>query len=78
MAKKPQAPQPVKPVSYTELSGLSKADLSKKASELREEIVSLKRATIAGEVQNFKVTGVKRKELARTLTALSTKGEEEK
>ncbi len=37
MAKKPQAPQPVKPVSYTELSGLSKADLSKKASELREE-----------------------------------------
>ncbi len=67
-----------KSTSFKDLSAMTAADLSKKSVELRKELVMLKKSTIDGVVQNYKISGQKRKELARTLTALNQKSKEEK
>lgn len=67
-----------KKMSFKELQSLSADDLNKKSTELRKELVVLKKSTIEGVVQNYKISGQKRKELARTLTALNQKSKEEK
>ena len=69
MAKKP----------FAELTALSVDELSKKAVELRNEIVTLTRGTRMREVQNVRALGAKKRELARVLTAsvqVSAKKEE--
>lgn len=69
MAKKP----------FAELTALSVDELSKKAAELRNEIVTLTRGTRMREVQNVRALGAKKRELARVLTAsvqISAKKEE--
>lgn len=45
-------------------------DLIKKSTELRAEIVEMKRRVHMGEVQNPRVLRVKRRDLARVLTVL--------
>ena len=65
-------------MSFKELQSLSADDLNKKSTEIRKELVVLKKSTIEGVVQNYKISGQKRKELARTLTALNQKSKEEK
>jgi ribosomal protein L29 len=67
-----------KKMSFKELQSLSADDLNKKSTEIRKELVVLKKSTIEGVVQNYKISGQKRKELARTLTALNQKSKEEK
>ncbi len=67
-----------KGISFKELNAMSAEDLNKKSLELRTELVILKKSTIDGVVQNYKISGQKRKELARTLTALNQKSKEEK
>lgn len=57
------------PVDYIKMS---EAELIKAIAELRHDIVTLKRGTISGEVQNVHAYGARRKELARALTALNT------
>lgn len=76
--KKPAPLKTLKPVTFTDLAAMNKADLDKKVTELRSEIVSIKRGTLSGDVQNYKVASHKRKELARALTALNAKSGEEK
>ncbi len=49
----------------------STAELTSAATNLREEIVELKRHLRMGEVQNVRVLREKRKDLARILTVLS-------
>lgn len=56
---------------------LSKADLLKKSAELREEVITIKRSTKEGGVQNYRAHTQKRRELARALTALNAKAEGE-
>lgn len=53
-----------------EIRKLSTAELTTKATGLREEIASLKRGLHLGEVQNVRVVRGKRKDLARILTVL--------
>jgi ribosomal protein L29 len=67
-----------KSTSFKELTSMSVEDLNHKSTELRKELVTLKKSTIDGVVQNYKISGQKRKELARTLTALNQKSKEEK
>ena len=50
-------------------SALNEKELSNKIDELRKDIAELKRGNIVGEVQNVRVYGGRRKELARALTA---------
>ncbi len=77
-AKKPEPKTASKSLTSKEINALSQADLQTKAIELRSEIVSLKRGMIGDEVQNVRACSVKRRELARVLTALGSKSEEEK
>lgn len=63
-----------KEVNYKELA---KAELTKIVAELKEELVILKKGTIMGDVQNVRAYKFKRRELARVLTALNGKGQEE-
>lgn len=51
---------------------MSEADLIKAIATLREDVVTLKRGTVMGEVQNVRAYNARRKELARALTALNT------
>jgi len=51
---------------------MSEADLLQAIASLREDVVTLKRGTIMGEVQNVRAYSARRKELARALTALNT------
>jgi len=51
---------------------MSEAELSKAIEALREDLVTLKRGTVMGEVQNVHAYGDRRKELARALTARNT------
>ena len=51
---------------------MSEADLVKAVATLREDVVTLKRGTISGEVQNVRAYSARRKELARALTTLNT------
>lgn len=53
-----------------EIRKLSTDNLTKQASDLRDEIAELKRRLHVGELQNVRVIRAKRKELARVLTVL--------
>ncbi len=53
-------------------------DLVAKTTELRDEIVEMKRRIHMGEVQNARVIRVKRRDLARMLTVLSEELSKEK
>ena len=54
------------------LAKIESADLVKASETLRKEISELKRNIHGGNVQNYKVFAVKKKELARVLTRIST------
>lgn len=79
MASTKKAPVVKKEVKLTasSIKELSKVELAKKATELRDEITILKRGTIIGDVQNVRAYSAKRKDLARVLTALNSRGQEE-
>lgn len=61
-----------KTLSPADYAKMSETDLLKAVVELRQDVVTLKRGTISGEVQNVHAYGARRKELARALTALNT------
>lgn len=61
-----------KTLKSTDYMKMNEAELLKAVAELRLDIVTLKRGTISGEVQNVHAYGARRKELARALTALNT------
>lgn len=50
------------------LAAIKSEDLVKNATALREEIASLRKGVRLGEVQNYKMIGKKRRELARVLS----------
>lgn len=57
---------------YTEkFAKMNHADLAKKASELRSEIVDMKKGVKLGDVQNTQIAKKNRKDLARVLTLLA-------
>lgn len=56
---------------------MPKSDLILLVKELKEESLILKRSTIMGDVQNVRAYKFKRRELAKALTALNSKGTEE-
>lgn len=64
-----------KKVNY---STMSASDLDTTINTLRTEAHELKRGTIAGDVQNVRAYGQKRKELARALTARRATSTEDK
>lgn len=72
------APKKATKVAYSDLTSMKREDLLSKVSELREEITTLRRGMHNGEVQNVRAAGVKKRELARVLTALSVVSAEEK
>lgn len=57
-------------MKIAEIRKLSTSQLTKQSSELRDEIVELRRRLYSGEVQNVRVIRSKRKDLARVLTVL--------
>ena len=57
-------------MKITEIRKLSTQQLTKQSSDLRDEIVELRRRIYSGEVQNVRVIRHKRKDLARLLTVL--------
>ncbi len=61
-----------KTLSSADYVKMNEADLLKAIVTLRQDVVTLKRGTISGEVQNVHAYGARRKELARALTALNT------
>lgn len=69
-AKKPASKAPAKVVDY---KALSLAELTEKVAELRDEAIALKRGTRIGDVQNVRAYSLKRRELARALTAQNAK-----
>lgn len=78
MATEKKAPKAAKSdAKKTDLSAMSIADLNKKAAELREEAITLKRNTLMGDVQNVRAYKLKRRELAQVLTASNRKAKEE-
>lgn len=57
---------------YTEkFTKMNHADLAKKASELRADIIEMKRGVKLGDVQNTQIAKKNRKDLARVLTLLA-------
>lgn len=74
-AKKPVAAK--SPAKTVDIKSLSKADLAKKVTELREEAAVLKRGMREGNVQNVRAYAAKRRDIARALTALNAKAEGE-
>lgn len=58
-------------MKVSEIRKQSTADLTSQATDLRNEIVELKRHLKMGEIQNVRVIRSKRKDLARVLTVLS-------
>ncbi|OGL30316.1 50S ribosomal protein L29 [Candidatus Saccharibacteria bacterium RIFCSPHIGHO2_02_FULL_47_12] len=58
-------------MKIAEIRKLSTAALTKESTELRAEIVELRRRVRMGEVQNVRQIRGKRKDLARMLTVLS-------
>lgn len=82
MAKKTEPVKPeatvVKAAKKVDISKMSADELSQKATEIRNDIVSLKKGILNGTVQNYKMGSVKKKELAIVLTALKLKSKEEK
>jgi ribosomal protein L29 len=57
-------------MKITDIRKQNTVELTKAATELREEIAELKRRTRMGEVQNVRIVRGKRKDLARILTVL--------
>jgi ribosomal protein L29 len=58
-------------MKISEIRKLPTAQLTVDTTNLREEIAELKRRVHMGEVQNTRLIRLKRKDLARMLTALS-------
>jgi ribosomal protein L29 len=58
-------------MKIADIRKLSTNELTAKSTELREEIVDLKRRLHMGEVTNVKVVREKRKDLARMMTVLT-------
>lgn len=58
-------------MKIVEIRKLKTEELTKRSSELRDEIVELRRRLYTGEVQNTRVIRTKRKDLARVLTVLA-------
>ena len=56
-----------------DIKALTAPELAKKVASLRLEAVELKRGTKTGDVQNVHAYNLKRKEIARALTALNSK-----
>lgn len=54
------------------LAKIESVDLKKAAETLRKDISDLKRGIRGGEVQNYNVYAVKKKELARVLTRIAS------
>jgi len=57
-------------MKIADIRKLKTEDVARQSTELREEIVELKRRLYSGEVQNTRVIRSKRKDLARMLTVL--------
>lgn len=57
-------------MKVVEIRKMPTGELTKQATDLREEIVTLKRQVSLGETGNVRVIRGKRKDLARTLTVL--------
>lgn len=58
-------------MKITEIRKFETSELVTKSTELREEIVEMKRRLYMGEVQNTRSLRTKRKELARLMTVMS-------
>jgi len=58
-------------MKIAEIRKLKTEELTKQSTELRDEIVELRRRMYSGEVQNVRIIRSKRKDLARILTVLS-------
>jgi len=58
-------------MAKVDITKMDKEELSVKASELRVEITDLTRGIRSGDVQNVRSRTLKRRELARVLTALN-------
>lgn len=58
-------------MKISEIRKLPTAQLTVDSTKLREEIAELKRRVHMGEVENTRLIRLKRKDLARMLTALS-------
>jgi ribosomal protein L29 len=65
-------------VKIVEIRKLTTAELAKETSNLREEIVELRRRLYSGEVQNVRILRNKRKDYARMLTVLSEQLQKER
>lgn len=73
--KATKSPETTKKLDY---SSMKSTDIVKKVNNLKEEIATLRRNMLIGDVQNHHAYIQKRRELARALTAqkLNTKREE--
>ena len=58
-------------MKIVEIRKFDTGELAAKSTELREEIVEMKRRLYMGEVQNTRSLRVKRRDLARIMTVLS-------
>ena len=58
-------------MKIAEIRKFETGELAAKSTELREEIVEMKRRLYMGEVQNTRSIRVKRRDLARIMTVLS-------
>lgn len=58
-------------MKIAEVRKLSTAELATKSTELREEIATLRRQLVMGELQSSRIIRNKRHDLARVLTVLS-------
>ncbi len=58
-------------MKIVEIRKFNTSELATKSTELREEIVEMKRRLYMGEVQNTRSLRTKRKDLARIMTVLS-------
>jgi len=57
-------------MKIVDIRKLSTTELTRAITDLREEIASLRRQMVLGEVQNVRLIRGKRKDLARMLTVL--------
>lgn len=70
MAKNPTQPKN-SAKSTIKLLDLSQPELAKKICDLKAELITLKRNTLIGDVQNVHAYKYQRRELARLLTAFN-------
>ncbi|MBI2588665.1 50S ribosomal protein L29 [Candidatus Saccharibacteria bacterium] len=57
-------------MKIADIRKLPTAQLATQSSQLREEIIELRRRLYSGETQNVRIIRTKRKDLARVLTVL--------